>query len=368
MRLLKILVIAVLISIGLALLLDYLNLGHLLLRGPQTIVQLVTDSGLKSTNGRVNILLLGIGGEGHDGPNLSDTMILASIEKDGKDVALVSIPRDLWAPSLSAKINAAYAFGQEQNGTGLELAKKTVSDLFGLPIGYAVRVDFSGFEKTVDLVGGLDVSVDNSFSDPKYPVEGKKDDTCGIQIETKRENGTTNIYYKTASGSAVLLTEDNDPFTCRYETLTFQKGQVHMDGKTVLKFVRSRHGTNDEGSDFARAARQQKVIVDFRQKVISTQTLTSPATIINLVKTFNKSIDTDIKDDDVALFVKLGEKIDPANIRRIVLDAGRDESVLDAGDPNNYGGQYALDPKSDNWGDLADYVQGEIFKLQEKKD
>ena len=137
-----------------------------------------------------------------------------------------------------------------------------------------------------------------------------------------------------------------------------------MDGATALKYVRSRHGNNNEGSDFARSARQQKVILAFRQKVISSQTLLSPTTIIGLIGTFDKSIDTDITNNDIPSFIKLGEKIDPSTIRRVVLDAGRDDSVLDVGDPNKYGGQYVLDPKTDNWTDLAEYVQGEIFKLQ----
>src|SRR3989344_780980 len=87
------------------------NLEKYVLKGPKTVVQFITDSGLKSDRGRINILLLGIGGKGHDGPDLTDTVILASVDKEGSDVVLVSIPRDLWAPSIKAKINHAYAYG-----------------------------------------------------------------------------------------------------------------------------------------------------------------------------------------------------------------------------------------------------------------
>src|SRR3989344_274503 len=366
----KIIILAAAATILFATVLDYFNIGHLLIRGPKTIVQLVTDTGLKSTNGRTNILLLGIGGQGHDGPNLSDTIILASIDKNGKDAALVSIPRDLWAPTVSAKINAAYAFGEEKDGGGLELARKTVSDLFQIPVHYAIRVDFSGFEKAVDLVGGIDVTVDTPFVDLQYPIPGKENDLCGLTIEVEEMDGGKTEVVKDSTGSATPLaqiTDQNNPFTCRYEKLSFKQGPINMDGKTALKFVRSRHGTNDEGSDFARSARQQKVILATRQKVISTQTLTTPTTIVNLAKTFNRSIDTDIADDDIPLLVKLGQKIDPQTIRRVTLDAGRNTSVLDVGDPTNYNGQYVLDPKTDNWGEFAGYVQGEIFKLEEEK-
>lgn len=366
---LKIFTLAIIATIVFAFVLDFLNIGHLLVRGPKTIIQLVTDTGLKSTNGRTNILLLGIGGEGHDGPNLSDTIILASIDKNGKDAALVSIPRDLWAPTVSAKINAAYAFGEEKDGGGLELARKTVSDLFQIPVHYAIRVDFSGFEKAVDLVSGIDVTVDTPFVDPQYPIGGKENDLCGLTIEVQEIDGIKTEVVKDSTGSATPLaqiTDKNNPFICRYEKLSFKQGPINMDGKTALKFVRSRHGTNDEGSDFARSARQQKVILAFRQKVISTQTLTAPTTIVDLVKTFSSSIDTNVTDDDIPLFVKLSQKINPEGIRRIVLDADRDESVLVYGDPQNYGGQFVLEPKNGTWTDLAEHVQSEIFKLEEQ--
>lgn len=341
-----------------------LKLEQVIIKGPRTVVQLITDTGLKSEKGRTNILLLGIGGDGHDGPDLTDTIILASVDTEGRDVALISVPRDLWAPGINAKINSAYAFGQEKNGQGLSLAKKTVSDLFGVPVHYLFRIDFRGFEKAVDLVDGLDFTVDNSFTDTRYPITGKEDDLCGLTIETQNIDGTDQKVVKDATGSATPISkinDDNDPFTCRYEALTFKKGSTHMDGATALKFVRSRHGTNGEGSDFARSARQQKVIIAFRDKVISSKTLTSPATLIDLEKTFSSSIDTDIGSEEIPLLAKLGLKIDPQTVRRIVLTASENDSRLEVGDPQNYGGAFALAPKGGSWADLAEYIQGEIY-------
>lgn len=337
------------------------GLTDILFKAPRAVVNLITDSGLQSDNNRVNILLLGIGGEGHEGPNLSDTMILASVEKHGKDVALINIPRDLWAPDINSKINAAYAFGQEKNGKGLEITKNTISHLFGIPIHYSLRLDFSGFTKAIDLVGGLDIEVENSFVDTRYPIPDKEDDTCSIEIEEKA--GLT--YFKDATGSAVLLTEENNPFECRYETIQFTKGNVRMDGETALKFVRSRHGTNAENSDFARSARQEKILTAFRQKVFSTETLLNPKRIIDLASTFGRSIDTDIESGQIPLFVKLAQKAKNAPVRRIVIDSGRDESVLDEGNPANFAGAFALIPKNNSWQELAEYIQGEIFKTTE---
>ena len=365
---LKVLILAFIAAGLLFGLLKLFNLDKEILKGPRTVVRLVTGSGLKSDHGRVNVLLLGTGGAGHEGPDLTDTMILASIDENAKDVVLVSIPRDLWDEDISSKINHAYAYGEEKGGKRLDVAKENITKLLGIPVHYAVRVDFGGFTKAVDLTDGLDINVENSFSDPHYPIGGKEDDLCGNILEKADINGAKVDVVKTASGSAIPIaeiTDQNTPFTCRYETLNFVEGPTHMNGETTLKFVRSRYGTNGEGSDFARSARQEKVILAFRQKVLSNQTLSDPKTAIGLIKTFGDSIDTDIVNDNVPVFAKLANKIDPATIRKVVLDAGRDESVLQVGDPANYGGQYALIPKG-TWEDLGDYINGEIFKLEEK--
>lgn len=360
----KIILLSILTLGAFFLILNFLKLDKIAIQGPSSVVKLITNAGLKSDNGRTNVLLLGIGGDGHDGPNLTDTMIIASVDKNDGDVVLVNIPRDIWVTSINDKINAVYAYGQDKDGNGLAKTEEEVTKLFGIPIHYGLRMDFGGFVKAVDLVGGLDINVDNSFSDPMYPIEGKEDDTCGLKIEKQNINGQNQDVAIDATGSAMPISQINDfnnPFTCRYETLTFKKGLTHMDGATALKFVRSRHGNNGEGSDFARSARQQKVIIAFREKVISTKTLTDPKKIINLISTFGKSIDTDITSDDVPLFVKLGLKVDKSNVRRVIMDASNENSVLDVADPSSYGGAYALIPKNGDWQTLQAYLRNEIY-------
>lgn len=337
----------------------FFHISPFVLSGPKSVVQFLTNSGLKSDNNRINILLLGIGGEGHDGPYLTDTMIVLSLDKDAKDAALISIPRDIWVPDLNQKINAAYALGQGKDKTGLKQAETTIQKLFSLPIHYGVRLDFSGFERAVDLVGGLDINVDNTFTDSRYPLDGKEDDTCGVQFETKLENGIKNTYFKDATGSATLLTEENDPFICRYEILRFQKGIAHMDGKTALKYVRSRHGDNNEGNDFARSARQEKVLLAFREKASSTQTLLNPKKILDLASTFSNSIDTDITSEEIPFFLKLFPKFEKNAVRKIVLDADNPDSRLEVGDSAVYGG-FVLVPRGGSWQDLTAYIKGEI--------
>lgn len=343
----------------------YLNIEKYVFKGPKTVVQLITDSGLKKDRGRTNVLLLGIGGRSHDGPNLTDTIILASIDQDKNDVVLVSIPRDLWVPEESTKINHLYAYGQEVGEQGLESATNIVEELLGIPIHYAFRIDFNGFITAVNLVDGLEINVDTSFVDPKYPITGKETDLCNLTIETQEKDGQQIQIVKDATGSAIPLSEindKNDPFLCRYETLTFQKGITEMDGAAALKFVRSRHGTNGEGSDFARSTRQQKVLLAFREKILSQKTLMDPKKIIQLAATLDDSIDTNIGDEEIPLFIKLTPKISGEYIRHVVLDATRQESLLEFGLPQNYAGQSVLIPKNNDWESLRNYLVGEIYK------
>src|SRR3990167_1772618 len=209
-KLIKIFLLTAIFATLLLALLKFLDLDKNVLKGPRTVVKLITNSGLDSDNNRVNVLLLGTGGTGHEGPDLTDTMILASLVEDAKDVILISIPRDLWAGNISAKINHAYAYGQEKDGVGLKLSKETIESLLGLPVHYAVRVDFSGFVKAVDLVGGLDVDVESPFNDTRYPIAGKEDDLCNLTLEIIQENGQRKEVVKTATGSAIPLLEIND--------------------------------------------------------------------------------------------------------------------------------------------------------------
>jgi len=206
-----------------------------------------------------NILLLGYGGAGHDGGDLTDTMIVAHVEPKNKKVTLISVPRDLWVAlptngeSVSySKINAAYAIGLDDKkypnkldlykgkAGGGELAKYAVSKVIGEDIRYFASIDFSGFVRIIDAIGGVDVNVPRTFDDYFYPIKGEEDNTCGFSAEELAE------IHRKYSGFKL-----EQQFTCRYEHLHFDKGITHMDGATALKFVRSRHSETD-GTDFAR--------------------------------------------------------------------------------------------------------------------
>ena len=135
---------------------------------------------LKKADNNINILLLGTGGGKHEGPDLTDTIIFASVDPNKNKVTLVSIPRDLWIPELNDRINAAYSSAEaKRKGAGILLASTVVEKVVNHPIDYTVRVDFNGFVQIVDILEGIDIDVQSSFDDYKYPITGKENDSCG---------------------------------------------------------------------------------------------------------------------------------------------------------------------------------------------
>lgn len=268
----------------------------------------------KTPEKKVNLLLLGVGGGTHDGPDLTDTIIFTSIDPQQKKVSLISLPRDLWVPDIQQKVNQAYVVGKdEQQGAGLSSAKKIIGGILGQQIDYVVKIDFNGFEKAVDAMGGLDINVARTFDDYAYPITGLEDDPCGNDEAT-----IASLSARIASGSA----SESESFPCRYEHLHFDKGPTHMDGKTALKYVRSRHAFGIEGSDFARSQRQAKVITAFREKLFSAGTLLNPAKVSELLGILQGSIEMDIKENEIADFVRLANEMKGAKIVSTVLDTG----------------------------------------------
>lgn len=295
---------------------------------------------LQKTEDRVNILLLGIGGGSHDGPLLTDTIMYASIDPEKQKITLVSLPRDLWVPDLQAKINTAYAFGEEKRRDGgLLLTKAVAEKILGQPVDYVVRIDFNGFTRAIDMMGGIDVDIERSFIDEEYPINGKEIDTCGYTGEE---------FEKRATDSAIL-----DAFPCRFERISFMKGMQHMDGQTALKFVRSRHGKGPEGTDFARSKRQEKVIEAFKSKVFSLGTLANPNRLVGLYDLFKDSIHTNVQEDEYDDFVKLARKIEQAEVNSVVFfytegNTGAQSLVINPSPSAEFKNQWVIIPRAGN--------------------
>jgi polyisoprenyl-teichoic acid--peptidoglycan teichoic acid transferase len=308
-----------------------------------------------------NILLLGYGGPGHDGAYLSDVVMLATIIPEEKKIALISIPRDLWVelPLRSDlvqkhKINAAFAIGNDDRNYPLkepqykglhgggEMAKAAAGLVTGINIDYYIAVDFSGFEKAIDELGGIEVDVPVAFNDYFYPVKGLENETCGKSAE---EIARLHQQY---SGSSL-----EKQFTCRYEHLKFEKGLQKMDGLTALKFVRSRN-SGEHGGDFARSQRQKALLLGVRKKIISMNAITKADQIFGQLKQMFK---TDIEGGTVKDFVKKYPNLGDYRVKEIQLTT---ENVLqNASGPSR---QFILIPKTGdgNWDSVKNYINKEL--------
>ena len=302
--------------------------------------------------------LLGYGGGVHDGAYLTDSIIIAHLNYQTKKAILVSIPRDLWVklPTKSqepfaAKINTVYQLqlfpktfpdvnvkkytNTDENG----LIKKVLNDITGLDIDSVVAVDFQAFKTVIAELGGIDLYIDKSFTDEEYPIEGKEIDLCGKEEKDLEE------LEKIATESMVLA------FPCRYETVSFTAGQAHLNEELALKYARSRHSMQD-GGDFARAARQQKMIEATVNKLLSPIYLTK---IPSLMDKLEKQVQTDISYNDLTDIIKQAGSAKEYKLAKIILS---DSNLL----TNTYSedGQYILIPKQGffQWQKIQNKIKG----------
>lgn len=292
---------------------------------------------------RVNILLLGVGGEGHEGPQLSDTMIFASWQPSTDAIGTISIPRDLSVPIPGYgwyKINHANAYGElEQEGNGPTLASTVVENILLQPVHYYVRVDFDGFAQLIDDLGGIDVYVEQAFADYEYPIHGMEMAECASTTLTEEIMDEETLANETVQEIVA------PSYDCRFETISFEQGWVNMDGETALKFVRSRHGTNGESSDFARSRRQQQVLIAVKNKIFSTSTLLNPTRISSILNTLEDNIATNLSVWEIVRLAKVLRSIDTSKIASHVLDTSESSplyaTIMD--------GAYVLLPKNNDW-------------------
>ncbi|MEI6379169.1 MAG: LCP family protein [Candidatus Falkowbacteria bacterium] len=278
--------------------------------------------------GRINILILGIGGKGHDGAELTDTMMVMSFDTASRKVSLLSVPRDLSVPIESMgwrKINSVNALSEQKSpGSGGTAASQAISNVLAAPIDYYVKVDFDGFVKLIDQMGGLDVCVDNTFDDMTYPADGQ---------------------------------EDNPIYANRYEHLHFEKGCQKMNGTVALKYARSRHSFGAEGTDFARARRQQKIIEAVKERLLSKDTIFNPSLIASMISNLTSHIDSNMKIWEMAKLWTLVKDVKREDIATKVLSNSPEGLLMDT---VGEGGAYLLMPRTGNFSEVQ-YLFKNIF-------
>jgi len=243
--------------------------------------------------GRINILLLGAAGKGKPGQNLTDTIMILSIDLKTNQIALFSLPRDLYVKipgtSYQSKINSVYQAALNSSGNDPNEAarsiKETVKDITSLDMDYYVVLDFDGFKQVIDAVGGINVTSERDIYDATYPGPNYS-----------------------------------------YETFELKKGFHQLDGATALKYARERH--DDPEGDFGRAKRQQQIMQATKNRIFSAGTFFNIVAINDLINALGDNIRTDISPNEAAAFFELSKKLDTANINNVVVDAWNSGSLL----------------------------------------
>lgn len=285
-------------------------------------------------DGRVNILLIGVGGQNHSGGDLTDTLIIASVDPINNQAVLFSVPRDLWTKmpnnyfSNYQKINAAYSSGkykysgrQDQSNkdtkavqAGFQAVDGVVERVMGVPIHYNALVNFQAFRQAVDTVGGVTVNVPEQLYDPTMAWE----------------NG--------------------------YNPVLAKAGVQTFDGKKALNYVRSR----ETSSDFARSQRQRAVMMALKDEVTNAGTLANPMKLSNLLGAFGDNVQSDISLSDMTRLSSIMKKIPNSQIQSIGL-ADPPNNFLTTG---NINGLSVVMPRAG----LEDYSKIQAFVRSKLKD
>ena len=268
-------------------------------------------------NGRINILLLGIGGEKHYGGELTDTIMIASVNTKTNEAALLSIPRDLYVQipgtNVNNKINAIKFYGdQSKDENGIELLKEVVEEISGLNIHYYAQLDFNGFIKIINDLDGIDIYLEKDINDPNYPN-----------------------------------------FNRGYDPFYIEKGWHHLDGETTLKVARSRHSVM---GDFDRIKRQQDIIKATKQKVFQKYSQFDVIAFKNIFISLSNNLKTDLQLKELPRFYKIAKEIKSYDI------------TVETVDTKNYlnrtyiGRGYTLQVKENNYQKINE-LSANIFDL-----
>ncbi|MBV9121574.1 MAG: LCP family protein, partial [Chloroflexi bacterium] len=259
-----------------------------------------------------------------------------------KKAAMISVPRDIWVQISPAggggefsKLNTAYAIGVDDQtypnkkaqfsgpAGGGNLASSIVGSMLGLRIDYWIAVDFQAFKTMVDSLGGVDVNVDTTFTDYYYPRN------------------------------------DDPTIDASWMTIHFDAGLQHMDGEKAIEYARSRHSLED-GTDFGRSKRQQKLVLAIKDKALSPQGMTKA---FGLMDALSKDFKTNLTIGQIRALADLARGFDPAAIERVSID-----NTNFLADAVTTDGQDVLVPQTRTWNALRGYISTVLMEQPAKDD
>ena len=226
----------------------------------------------------LNVLLLGSDRRPNDPVWRTDVMMIAFLDTANGRAAVLSLPRDLYVNIPTRgwdRLNITDFWGEytKYQGGGPGLMKRVVAENFGIRIDKFARVDFEGFKKIIDTLGGIEVNVPCALEDDF--------------IDARSPTG--------------------------FRHFAVDAGVQHMDGETALMFVRQRHGSGD----VSRAQRQQRVVYALREKILSPNIVPK---IPALYQQLQDAVQTDFGTLDLPGLVQIGTNVKPGNIRGRVID------------------------------------------------
>jgi polyisoprenyl-teichoic acid--peptidoglycan teichoic acid transferase len=282
-------------------------------------------------DGRINVLLLGRGGENHEGADLTDTILVASLDPVNNKAGLLSIPRDLWVQTEtygSMKINAVFASAknayladpaiqapsvQKAEEAGFSAIEKTVESAMGIPVHYHAVIDFDGFEGIVDAVGGVTMNVEEAVYEP-MEIDG------------------------------------------RQYILDVKPGLEQFDGFRALAYSRSRY-TSTRG-DFSRSERQRDLLIAIKDKVFSLGTMGNPAKISQLMTAFGGSIRTNLELEDLLRMYEVGQLVSTSTIDSVGLADPPNEFLM----TSMVGDQSVVVPRAgiNNYAEIHNFLRNEF--------
>ncbi len=323
----------------------------------------VSDTLEGEKEGRINILLLGMRGENVSGGGLlADTIMVMSIKPEENKASIISIPRDLYVNNPGwrnkTKINAVYAAGEE-NGKkqGIADMEKVVSEAAGIPIHYGASINFDGFKQLVDAIGGVEITLDQPFSESVQFQEAHVCDPSVFTVPTgkyeikKNKNGREVARYPLCTNKNV---ECGGNFT-------LPAGKNILDGEKALCYVRSRVTSND----FERAKRQQIVIQAIKDKAFNIGTLADFGKVNGILNALGNNVRTDMELWEMQELLGLYQKMSNPQIYQWVLE-NTEEGLL-YNPPETPEAGYILLPRGENYDRIHQLFQN-IFNLPPQSD
>lgn len=280
-------------------------------------------------DGRLNVLLMGRGGTENEAPDLTDTMLIASIDLKNQTASMLSVPRDTWVESRGSnmKINAVYSTAKqyaiyrgksndEAEKAGIQAAIGIMREVAGVPIHKYVLTDYKAFRDVVNALGGVDVTVPEAI---------------------------------------------HDGFT----GWNFKAGLQTMDGARALQYARTRHGS--ARGDFDRNENQRRLLLAMREKATSTGIVANPVRLNALANAVQKNIRTDLTVDEAKTLFEKTKLLPEKDIAS--LDLAKPEGPLVRTDSAG-GGQSVVRPTEgfDDYTKIRAYARSNMIDPYLKKE